>query len=370
VALLLGFFFLLNSFLLNSFLLLNKKKWRAKSIFLLLPPSKSLHCGQEYVKVLPMTRGKRTQAAELEVRLLREGIVESKHPVQAAVCDDRGRVLSVAGNAETASFIRSALKPFQALAVTATGTLEQYSLTDRDLAIICSSHQGTIEQVRQVFSILWRSDVDPSALQCPIPEGRYSPLQYNCSGKHAGMLAVCQQRNMPLTSYLQRNHPVQRLILDKVAELLRMPAEEFICAHDDCGAPTYFMQLGQMASLYAQLASGNNLDMERIVRAMTHHPMMVAGEGEFDTDLMRLAEGELVSKSGAEGIQCVGKVGEGLGLAIKVMDGAKRAKYAAAIQLLKQMGWISPSIAETLSETYVTLSKFKRLDVVGDLAML
>lgn len=317
-----------------------------------------------------MTRGKRTSAAELEVRLLREGIVESKHAVQAAVCDNRGRLLSVAGSAETATFVRSALKPFQALAVTTTGTIERYGLSDRDLAIMCSSHHGSIEQVRQVFNILWRADVDPSALQCPIPAGKHSPLQYNCSGKHAGMLAVCQQRNLPLTSYLQRNHPIQKLILDKTAELLRMPAEEFICAHDDCGAPTYFMQLGQMATLYAQLASGDSLDMERIVRAMTHHPQLVAGNGEFDTELMRLSDGELVSKSGAEGVQCVGRVGEGLGLAIKVVDGAKRAKYAAAVQLLKQMGWISPTVAESLSENFMAQGKFKRLDVMGELAML
>ena len=317
-----------------------------------------------------MTRGKRTQARELEVRLLRDGVIESTHRVQAAVCDNRGRVLSVAGNSDTATFIRSALKPFQALAVTTTGTLDRYELTDRDLAIICSSHQGTIEQARQAFNVLWRSHVDSSKLQCPIPEGKTSPLQYNCSGKHAGMLAVCQQRHWPLETYLRRKHPVQQLILTKVAEMLGMPAEEFISARDDCGAPTYFMQLGQMASLYAQLASGDNLDMERIVRAMTHHPAMVAGEGIFDTELMRLSEGEVVSKSGAEGVQCIGRVGEGMGLAIKVTDGAKRAKYAVAIHLLKQLGWISPAIAETLSETYMTLSDFKRLEVVGELSML
>jgi L-asparaginase len=328
------------------------------------------HYWQKGDKVLPMTRGKRTQAAQLEVRLLREGIIESKHQVEAVVCDDRGRVLSVAGNSETATFVRSALKPFQALAVTTTGTLERYNLSDRDLAIICSSHKGTVEQVRQVFNILWRADIDPSALQCPIPEGKRSRLEYNCSGKHAGMLAVCQQRRWPLNSYLQRNHPVQQMILHKVAEMLRMPSEEFICAHDDCGAPTYFMQLGQMASLYAQLASGSNLDMERIVRAMTYHPVMVAGDGEFDTQLMRLTQGELVSKAGAEGVQCIGRVGEGMGLAIKVMDGAKRAKYAVAIHLLKQMGWISPSIAETLAETFMEFGKFKRLDVIGELSML
>lgn len=317
-----------------------------------------------------MTRGKRTiHTAELQVRLLREGIIESTHYVQAVVADNRGRALSVAGSPETATFIRSALKPFQALAVTSSGALERYNLTDRDLAIICSSHQGSVEQARQVFNILWRCDVDPSALQCPIPPGRRSRLEHNCSGKHAGMLAVCRQLNYPLSNYTQRNHPVQRLILGKIAELLRMPAEEIIYAHDDCGAPTYFMQLVQMATLYALLASGDNLDMERIVRAMTHHPAMVSGEGQFDTELMRLSEGELVSKAGAEGIQCIARVGEGLGLAIKVADGAKRAKSAIAIHLLKQMGWISPVIAETLTETYMTLGNFKRLEVVGELVL-
>lgn len=317
-----------------------------------------------------MTMGKRTQAAALEVRLLREGIIESKHIVQAVVCDNRGRVLTVAGNAETATFVRSALKPFQALAVTTTGTLERYDLSDRDLAIITSSHRGTIEQVRQAFNILWRADLDPSVLQCPIPPGKRSPLEYNCSGKHAGMLAVCQQRHWPLNNYLERKHPVQQLVLGKIAELLRMPAEEFISAHDDCGVPTYLMQLGQIASLYALLASSNNLDMERIVRAMTHHPSLVAGDGEFDTELMRLIPGELVSKAGAEGVQCIGRLGEGMGLAIKVMDGAKRAKYAVAIHLLQQMGWITPSVAESLAEKFMNPGKYTRLEVVGELSFL
>ncbi|NDJ16184.1 asparaginase [Myxacorys almedinensis] len=318
-----------------------------------------------------MTRGKRIQStAQLEVRLLREGITESVHSAQAMICDDRGRILLCAGNAEAATFARSVLKPFQALAVTTTGTLERFSLTDRDLAIVCSSHKGTIEQVRQVFNILWRADIEPTALQCPTPEGKKSPLQYNCSGKHAGMLAVCQQRGFPLTSYLQYNHPIQQLILGKIAELLQIPAEEFIPARDDCGAPTYYMPLRQLAWLYAQLASGNSLDMERVSRAMTHHPTMVAGDGEFDTELMRLTEGEIISKSGAEGVQCMGRVGEGVGLAIKVTDGAKRAKYAIAIHILQQMGWITPSVAETLSETYITLGRYKRLDVTGELSML
>lgn len=318
-----------------------------------------------------MNRGKRNHhTPDVEVRLLREGIIESRHVVQAVVADDRGRVLSVAGDAETSTFVRSALKPFQALAVAATGTLERFGLSDRDLAIMCASHQGIPEQVRQAFHILWRADIDPTALQCPIPEGKRSPLEHNCSGKHAGMLAICKQGNLPLNSYLQRNHPVQELILSKIADLLKMPAAEFISARDDCGAPTYFMQLGQMATLYAKLSSGDSLELERIQRAMTHHPDLIAGDGHFDTELVRLTAGELVSKSGAEGVQCVARVGEGMGLAIKVADGAKRAKYAVATQLLKQMGWINPSTAEMLTEKYMTMNEVKRLEVWGELTLM
>jgi L-asparaginase len=316
-----------------------------------------------------MAVGKRNHATALEIRLLREGIVESVHETHAVVCDERGRVLSVAGSAETACFIRSSLKPFQALVVTTSGVMERYGLSDRDLAIICSSHKGTMEQVRQVFNILWHADVDLTMLQCPIPDGGNSPLQYNCSGKHAGMLAVCQLHHWPLQTYMQPQHPLQQMILAKVADMLKMPAAEFIGAHDDCGVPTYLMQIGQMATLFAQLASGDNLSMERVVRAMIHHPNLVAGPGEFDTDLMEMTAGELVSKTGAEGVLCIGRVGEGMGLAIKVMDGAKRAKHAAAIEILKQLGWITPAIAETLSERYLTLSPFKRLEVLGELSM-
>jgi L-asparaginase len=316
-----------------------------------------------------MTMGKRNHATALEVRLLREGIVESVHETQAVICDERGRVLSIAGSAETTSFVRSSLKPFQALVVVTSGIMERYGLSDRDLAVICSSHKGTMEQVRQVFNILWKCDIDLDMLQCPIPEGGDSPLQYNCSGKHAGMLAVCQLHHWPLQTYMQPQHPLQQMILGKVADMLKMPAAEFLGAHDDCGVPTYLMEISQMATLFAQLASGDNLSMERVVRAMIHHPNLVAGPGEFDTDLMEMTGGELVSKTGAEGVQCIGRVGEGMGLAIKVMDGAKRAKHATAIQLLKQLGWITPTIAEALSERYLTLSPFKRLEVLGELSM-
>lgn len=312
----------------------------------------------------------RTKSPALTVSLLREGIIESVHQVQAVVCDSRGRVLSVAGDAEYPTFIRSALKPFQAIAVTSNGILERYQLTDRDLAVMCSSHAAEIIHTRQVFNILWRADIDTNALKCPIPKDKTSHLEHNCSGKHAGMLAVCRAHNWPLANYLERTHPVQKLILSKFAEILKMPPDEFIGVHDDCGAPVYLMPISQMATLYAYLASGDSLDLERIVRAMTHHPELIAGTGKFDTQLMQLTQGELVSKAGAEGIQCIGRVGEGMGLTIKSNDGSKRAKYAAAIQLLHQMGWITPAVSEILTEQFLSIGKHARLEVTGELAMV
>ncbi|BAQ63610.1 asparaginase [Geminocystis sp. NIES-3709] len=317
-----------------------------------------------------MTRLKRPPYSRLEVHLLREGIVESIHQGEVVVADDRGRILAVAGDPETVSFMRSSMKPFQALAVTSTGVMERFDLNDKDLAIVCSSHQGKIEQARQVFNILWRSDIEPSYLKCPIPEGKDSALQHNCSGKHAGMLAVCQQRNWDLDTYFHRSNPVQQLILNKVAELLCIPGAEIMTARDDCGVPTYALELGQMATLYAKLASGNSIDLERIVRAMTHHPTMVAGEGAFDTELMNLTDGMLVSKSGAEGIQCIGNIGQNMGLAIKILDGAKRAKYATAIHVLKQMGWITPTVAENLGDKFLRIDDYRRLEVAGELCLL
>ncbi|MBE9031523.1 asparaginase [filamentous cyanobacterium LEGE 11480] len=312
---------------------------------------------------------RKSQAPELKIQLLREGIVESIHYAHAVVSDDQGRILFAAGNPNYNTFIRSALKPFQAMCVTTTGTLEKFNLTDRDLAIMCASHRGTPAQARQAFNILWRADIEPTALQCPIPANARSNLQHNCSGKHAGMLAACRQLSLPTATYLSRKHPLQQLILGKVAELLRVPAVEFIGARDDCGAPTYLMQLSHMAYLYAHLAAGQRVELERTMRAMTHHAPLIADVGQFDTELMRLTAGELVSKTGAEGVQCVGRVGESMGLAIKVADGTKRAKFAATIHALKQMGWISSDIADTLAEQFIQLSEFTRLDVHGEMVM-
>jgi L-asparaginase len=303
----------------------------------------------------------------LEVHLLREGIVESVHRCQAFVCDHRGRVLSRSAGEEFPTFIRSALKPFQALAVLATGADQAFKMTDADLALMCSSHSGELVHVRRVFNLLWRMDLEPMQLSCPIPPGKASPLQHNCSGKHSGMLAACVQRGWAVEHYAERRHPVQKFVAETVGELLCMPAAELIQARDECGVPTYQLTLRQMAQLYAQLSAGQTAGLECLARAMVHVPSMVAGEGRFDTLLMELSKGSVVSKTGAEGVQCIGRMGEGMGLAVKVLDGADRAKGPLVIYLLRQLGWIDPLVADTLNDRFSVLNDRQRFEVVGEL---
>ena len=313
-----------------------------------------------------MTLERRQSTPALLAHLLREGIPESVHHAQAVVSDARGRVLLAAGDHSSATFIRSALKPFQTLAALSSGAWEQFDLTDKDIAIMCGSHRGEMVHVRQVFSMLWRADLEADSLMCPSPKGTRGPLFHNCSGKHAGFLMACKVQGWSLQDYLDRNHPVQALVRSHLTDLLKMPADELLLARDDCGAPTYQLELGQMACLYAQLAAGDRLDLERVARAMIHQPEMVAGEGHFDTELMKAAGGKLASKAGAEGVQCVAHIGEGMGLAIKVADGSGRAKYAIALHLLRQLGWISPDAADSLATQFCEVGPYTRIQVEGD----
>ena len=303
----------------------------------------------------------------LEVRLTRNGIAESLHRVHAVVCDQRGRVLMRAGDPQQLSFIRSALKPFQAQVFVASGAADQADSDDRALAIACASHAGEASQAREAFKILWKADLDTEQLQCPTPRGKESPLEHNCSGKHAAFLATCRRMHWPLESYLQTDHPLQQQVLKRVGELLGMPGAELVTARDDCGAPTLQLQLSQMALLFAHLGASEQAELERLSRAMLAHPELVAGSGRFDTEVMRSSHGQVLSKGGAEGIQCLSRVGEGLGLAIKVEDGASRAKHAVALHLMKQLEWLTPLTLEELSQAFLQPNEGVRLEVNGEL---
>jgi L-asparaginase len=307
----------------------------------------------------------RSGQAPLQVTLRRGTISESVHRVHAVVCDGQGRVLLSAGDAGFETFIRSALKPFQALPFLSSGAADQMDVGERGIAISCASHAGTNLHAREAFKLLWKAELDPSQLQCPIPPNGDSPLQYNCSGKHAAFLATSRKMAWPLDDYLQGDHPVQVEVNRRVAELLGLPADELVAARDDCGAPTLRLQLAQMALLYAHLGASRHAELEQISRAMLAHPDLVAGEGRFDTELMRRSHGQVLSKGGAEGIQCLSRIGEGLGVAIKVEDGSRRAKQAVALYLLRELEWLTPLRLQELEEQMLEVSPGVKLEVSG-----
>jgi L-asparaginase len=122
-----------------------------------------------------------------------------------------------------------------------------------------------------------------------------------------------------------------------------------------------------MALLYAHLGAGSQADLERLSRAMLAYPELVAGEGRFDTELMRRGHGQVLSKGGAEGIQCLSRVGEGLGVAIKVEDGSARAKHAVALHLLEQLDWLTPMTLEELRGSFLQPAPHLQLEVIGEL---
>tara|TARA_Y100001968_G_scaffold113737_1_gene103176 strand:+ start:47109 stop:48050 length:942 start_codon:yes stop_codon:yes gene_type:complete len=301
----------------------------------------------------------------LKVFLKRGSNIESIHNVHAVVSDIKGRILMYAGKPSYETFIRSALKPFQALPLISSGTVEVRKLTDKGIAIACASHFGTTIHAREVFKVLWNSDVDVNHLQCPIPLNKTSKLQHNCSGKHAGFLATCKKMNWPIENYLNEEHPLQKEIIRRVSEILEIPTNELIGARDDCGAPTYLMKLSQMACLFAHLSGSEIPELEQINRAMLKNPELISGEGGFDTELMNRAHNQIVSKGGSEGIQCLGRIGKGIGLAVKVEDGSKRAKHAVAIHLLKQLEWITPTALEELEEKIFLVNPGVQLEVEG-----
>jgi L-asparaginase len=272
-----------------------------------------------------------------------------------------------AGDPQQLSFIRSAHKPFQATVFVASGSADQAESGERGLAIACASHVGSAMHAREAFRLLWGAELDVEQLQCPVPPGRTSPLEHNCSGKHAAFLATCRRLGWHTEGYLQIGHPLQQEVLKRTGELLALPAAELVTARDDCGAPTVQLQLAQMALLYAHLGAGQQPDLERLNRAMLAHPDLVAGEGRFDTELMRRGHGQVLSKGGAEGIQCLSRVGEGLGVAIKVEDGASRAKHAVALHLLEQLDWLTPLTLDDLRQRYLRPAPQLELDVLGEL---
>ena len=301
----------------------------------------------------------------IQATLMRGSNIESIHKIHAVITDKKGRVLMCAGNPEYRSFIRSALKPFQAIPFVSSGAASKINNNSKSIALACGSHSGTKLHSREAFRILWEYDIDIDNLKCP--KLKTSALEHNCSGKHAAFLATCKKMDWPLHSYLKGDHPLQIEIFRIVSELLEIPTSEIKAERDDCGAPTLFLKLLEMSRLYSLLSSSDNAELEQICRAITTNPIMVSDNFKFDTEIIKASHGQVISKGGAEGVQCLCKANEGIGLALKVEDGSKRAKHAVGLHLLKQLEWISDLRIQDIEEKVFNFSKGVQIEVNGQL---
>jgi L-asparaginase len=281
----------------------------------------------------------------------RGSVAEAVHRVHA-VAVAGGRVVQSAGNPEIVTFFRSSSKPIQALPL----ARERDDVTDVELAIACASHRAGEAQLAAAASLLAKAPATEDDLECGPQEGRGpSRLAHNCSGKHAGFLAVCHRRGWPTAGYRLAEHPMQQLLHEEIAGAADVPREQIPAAIDGCGVLTFALTLERMAHSFARLAQ---LDGGApVAAAMTAHPELIGYErGANDTELMRLRPGWL-AKGGAEGLICAASP-DSLGIALKVEDGAMRAlrpALAAFLDLGDEWGTvpIENSLGETVGEISV-----------------
>jgi len=301
----------------------------------------------------------------LLVEVIRGSIVESLHRGHLSVVNGEGERIAEVGSPKTVTYLRSSGKPFQAIPLVASGAAARFGLTNEEIAIACGSHSGEPLHVATVKSMLEKIGLAPNALKCGrhvpfnIEEARKlaradqepSVLQNNCSGKHAGMLALALHVGAPTDIYDQLSNAVQQEILQTVSGFSGVPVEQIAIGTDGCGVPVFGLPVRSMALMYARLvAPGSGLAVKMreackgIVTAMIDYPEMVGGtKDRLDTELIKIGKGQLISKIGAEGVYTVGVLPceqwpKGLGLALKIEDGDdRRARPPAVIEALRQL---------------------------------
>jgi L-asparaginase II len=275
----------------------------------------------------------------ISVLVRRGGTVESVHRVHAAAVRG-GELVAVAGDPELVTFMRSSAKPLQALPLARAYP----DLPDAELAIACASHLADPDQVAAAVSLLARAHAREEVLECG-PEGRPPRrINHNCSGKHAGMLAVCRARGWRHEGYRLPDHPLQRELLAEVEAASRTPVTT--TAVDGCGVVTFALPLAAMAIAFARLGRLDGGD--RVVAAMRGHPELIRGERAADTMLMHALPG-WIAKGGAEGLMCA--AGDGTGVALKAEDGSARALRPAMAAFLSRLGHaLDPGFAVVMVE--------------------
>ena len=292
------------------------------------------------------------------VEVTRGPVVESRHEGIAAVVEADGTVVAQWGDIETPILPRSANKPIQAMAFVESGAVERFGLGDEHIALACASHSGEKRHVETVRAWLQRVGLGESDLECGthpprlpatleelVREGRApTPAFNNCSGKHSGFLTTAVQHGEPTRGYIRYDHPVQRRLRDVMTELCGADAHAFPHGTDGCGIPTLATPLVSLARAMASMADPSRLSSRhadaagRIRAAMNAEPFMMAGTGRFCTRINAALPGVAQVKTGAEGVFCGMLPTLGLGVAIKMWDGAARASEVAMAALLDHLG--------------------------------
>jgi len=284
-------------------------------------------------------------------------LVESRHRGAVAVCDADGNQYLALGDVETPAFPRSAVKAMQAIPLVESGAADAFDLDDTELAISCASHSGDKAHLATVRGLLAKARLKEAQLACgvhwPMSEraseeliraGKNpSAIHNNCSGKHAGMLATAVYRGVDPTGYERPEHVVQEDIRRVLSEICGVPLDRHDMGIDGCSVPTFALPLAALAAGFARLGSGKGLTgarkeaAGRLVRACIASPALVAGEGRFDTVVMRGLGPNVFSKGGAEGVHCASLPALGLGIAVKIDDGTKRGAEHVLARLLSEL---------------------------------
>jgi L-asparaginase II len=319
----------------------------------------------------------------LDIVVTRGAIVESQHRVHAAVVDASGKV--IAGARETARLThwRSCAKPFQVMPLIDAGGFDRIGWGDDQLALAVASHGGEPEHVAIAERMLTSIGMEVGDLACgphdPLAQrgqkilrdkGLHpSRLHNNCSGKHAAMLAHAHSSGWPAFGYERQDHPVQRDCLKEVARWTGLAPSEIVQAVDGCGCVVFGMPLESMARAYARLADGarrSSPTPTRIVHAMQTRPFLVGGTDRFDSALIEATEGRVIAKIGAEGVHSVAIIDDGIGIAIKVEDGAQRAQFPAVIAVLQHFGALPQELPPRLADFTSRPVRNSRGEVVGE----
>ncbi len=269
-------------------------------------------------------------AEPISVAVRRGSVIEAVHNVHA-VAVQGGAVVAEAGDSTLMAFLRSSSKPIQALPLARARS----DLDETDLAIASASHVATPQQVDAVRRLLKRAPATEAELDCGLQEGRpEEPVYHNCSGKHAGMLALCRAHDWPAEGYRQPGHPVQQAMLSEHAAAAEVDASELPTAIDGCGVVTFALPLERVAFVFSRF---EELDGgARVAAAIRAHPDLIGGPAGADVQLMRSSP-DWIAKGGAEGLICASGP-DGLGVALKSEDGNQRPLAVALASLLARLG--------------------------------